>query len=418
MSNQIGYYRRGQNESFHLFSPHPMTDTAWGFSARIEPYQKIATVAWVALFASVGWALYKGLTGPLCSIPGPWYTKFTVLKYKTLTGQRIFYIHELYQRHGSVVRIDTQEVNVCDVDAYAAVHRIECRFTKSDWYDRATPGIEGNVFVMTNVSEHAARRRLLARPFSRSSLLMNFEFLIVDRARLAVENIRREAGLDDCDMMKWWTLMATDVIAQKTEYINDLENVLQAWALRGEAPALYHMMRIAAPKLMRSFKLSLKNVVDYGTSTAARARRDEVKRENVISGMLANAQSDNTTLSDSALGAQASALIVAGSGTTATTLTYAVWAIMSHADVRNKLEQEVLSLPEDYTDALLEKLPYLKAVILETLRLYGAAPGSLSRVTPSKGMQVKDFFVPAGTIMTTQAYTMHRDAAVFSDPEK
>ncbi|KAK3647091.1 hypothetical protein LTR56_008259 [Elasticomyces elasticus] len=207
-------------------------------------------------------------------------------------------------------------------------------------------------------------------------------------------------------------------MTQKTEYINDLENILQAWALRGEAPALYHMMRIAAPKLMRSFEVSLRNVVDYGTSTAARARKNEVKRENVISGMLANAQSDSTTLSDSALGAQASALIVAGSGTTATTLTYAVWAVMSHADVRNKLEGEVLNLPEDYTDALLEKLPYLKAVILEALRLYGAAPGSLPRVTPSKGMQVKDSFVPAGIIMTTQAYTMHRDAAVFADPEK
>ncbi|KAK5699217.1 hypothetical protein LTR17_023424 [Elasticomyces elasticus] len=414
-----------------------MTYAPWELAARIGAYQNIATVALIALIAS---ALYRGLTGPLCSIPGPWYTNFTgfVLKYKTLTGQRIFYIHELHQRYGSIVRIDTQEVDVCDVDAYSAVHRIGSGFTKSDWYDRATPGIEGNVFVMTNVSEHAARRRLLARPFSRSSLLMNFESLIVHRARLAVENIKREASLGDCDMMKWWTLMATDVIAQvafgeesrlletgeasillpKTEYINDLENVLQAWALRGEAPALFHMMRFAAPKLMRSFEASLKNVVDYGTSTAARARKNEVKRENVISGMLVNAQSDNTTLSDSALGAQASALIVAGSGTTATTLTYAVWAIMSHADVRNRLEEEVLSLPEDYTDALLEKLPYLKAVILEALRLYGAAPGSLPRVTPSKGMQVKDFFVPAGIIMTTQAYTMHRDAAVFPDPEE
>ncbi|KAK5675886.1 hypothetical protein LTS10_011618 [Elasticomyces elasticus] len=219
-----------------------MADTAWGLSARIEPYQKIATVAWVALVASVGWALYKGLTGPLCSIPGPWYTKFTglVLKYKTLTGQRIFYIHELHQRYGSVVRIDTQEVNVCDVDAYAAVHRIGSGFTKSDWYDRATPGIEGNVFVMTNVSEHAARRRLLARPFSRSSLLMNFESLIVDRARLAVENIKREASLGDCDMMKWWSLMATDVIAQVA--FGEESRLLET----GEASKLLQSLRVVS----------------------------------------------------------------------------------------------------------------------------------------------------------------------------
>jgi cytochrome P450 len=205
---------------------------------------------------------------------------------------------------------------------------------------------------------------------------------------------------------------------QKTKYINDLENVIMAWALRGEEPALYHTMRFVTPKLMRGFDVSLKNVVDYGTSAATRAKEKKIKRENVISGMISASQDEGTTLTDSALGAQASALIVAGSGTTAVTLTYAIWAILSHAGVRSKLEGEVSSIPENYNDTLLEKLPYLKAVILETLRLYGAAPGSLPRVTPEKGIQVKGFFVPAGITMTTQAYTMHRDPAIFPDPER
>ncbi len=137
-----------------------------------------------------------------------------MLRYKVLAGQRLFYIHELHQKYGSVVRIDPQEVNVCDLEAYSEVHRIGSGFTKAAWYDRATYGIEGNVFVMTNVKEHAARRRLLARPFSRSSLLANFQLLVADRTRLAVAKIKREASLGECDVMKWWTLMATDVIAQ------------------------------------------------------------------------------------------------------------------------------------------------------------------------------------------------------------
>lgn len=31
---------------------------------------------------------------------------------------------------------------------------------------------------------------------------------------MAVANIKREVSLGDCDVMKWWTLMATDVVAQ------------------------------------------------------------------------------------------------------------------------------------------------------------------------------------------------------------
>lgn len=167
-------------------------------------------------------------------------------------------------------------------------------------------------------------------------------------------------------------------------------------------------MRFVAPKLMRGFDVSLENIVNYGTAAATRAKEKKIKRENIISGMISASQDEGTTLTDSALGAQASALIVAGSHTTAVTLTYAVWAILSHADVRSKLEEELSSVPENYTDTLLEKLPYLKAVIMEALRLYGAAPGSLPRTTPENGIQVKGLFVPAGVTVTTQAYTMHR----------
>jgi cytochrome P450 len=138
-----------------------------------------------------------------------------VTKYKILTGQRIFYVHDLHQKYGPVVRVEPGEVVVSDLDAFHEVHRIGSGFVKSDWYRSSTPGIEDNVFAMTDVQEHAARRRLLARPFSRSSLLVNFQALVAERARLAVSKMKAEADRGgDCDVMKWWTLMATDVISQ------------------------------------------------------------------------------------------------------------------------------------------------------------------------------------------------------------
>jgi cytochrome P450 len=133
--------------------------------------------------------------------------------------------------------------------------------------------------------------------------------------------------------------------------------------------------------------------------------------------MIDASRAEGTNMTDFSLGSQASALIVAGSGTTAVTLTYAVWAILRHAEVRQKLEQEVQQLPDDYDDTALEKLPYLNAVITETLRLYGSAPGALPRTTPSKGIDVKGMYIPPGVTLTTQSYTMHRDPTIFEDPE-
>lgn len=160
--------------------------------------------------------LRKGFRGPLSSIPGPWYSRFTdvVLKYYIFTGRRIYYIHDLHQKYGSVIRISPNEVEVCDLAAYREVHRIGSGFVKASSYDKMTPGMESNVFSMTKVQEHAARRKLLARPFSRSSLLAHFQNLVIERSRLAVAKIKEEASQGACDAMKWWTLMTSDVIME------------------------------------------------------------------------------------------------------------------------------------------------------------------------------------------------------------
>lgn len=108
--------------------------------------------------------------------------------------------------------------------------------------------------------------------------------------------------------------------------------------------------------------------------------------------------------------------MVAGNGTTAVTLTYLIWAVLSDRRVRSTLEAELDALADGFNDAELEALPYLTAVIEETLRLYGSAPGSLPRVVPAGGLTVGENHLPAGTVVNTQAYTLHRDSRIYPDP--
>ena len=115
---------------------------------------------------------------------------------------------------------------------------------------------------------------------------------------------------------------------------------------------------------------------------------------------------------------EAQGLLVAGSDTTAVTLTYLVWAVICHPQWQHALEEEVAGLAPDFTDAELETLPVLNGVIEETLRLYGAAPGCLPRMVPPNGAHLKGHFLPEGTVVSTQSYTLHRDANVFPDPFK
>lgn len=124
---------------------------------------------------------------------------------------------------------------------------------------------------------------------------------------------------------------------------------------------------------------------------------------------------DNLTMND--LSGNAQGYVVAGSDTVSTTLTYFVWTVCRHPEAKQKLVEELRGLPSDFTDEDLKKLNYLPLVIQEILRLYAAAPAGLPRIVPDPGADFDGHFIPAGTTVMVQAHIMHRDAAIFPDPE-
>lgn len=90
--------------------------------------------------------------------------------------------------------------------------------------------------------------------------------------------------------------------------------------------------------------------------------------------------------------------------------------MLKHPEVKSKLQNEIDGLPKDAGIKEVQTLEYLRCVIHETLRLYGAVSGGLPRVVPKGGRWFGDYFIPEGTIVTSQAYTLHRNAEIFIFP--
>ena len=138
-----------------------------------------------------------------------------------------------------------------------------------------------------------------------------------------------------------------------------------------------------------------------------------------IKEMVAEADGqEKTNLTESMVQSEAGNLIVAGSDTTAVTLTYLVWAVLKHCQLQEQLEEELAGLSDELTFEELKNAPILNSVIEETLRLYGAAPGALPRTVPKQGLRINGYHIPGGVVVSTQAYTSHRDASIFPDPLK
>lgn len=171
------------------------------------------------------------------------------------------------------------------------------------------------------------------------------------------------------------------------------------------------------PSLRRLFRAN-DYLLEYGTRAVENGKSLNSNTSNVFSTILAEAEEEGATLTNMQVNLEAGNLIVAGSDTTAITLTYLIWAVLKRPELRNALEEELRDLKPEFTEIDLEALPLLNAVIEETLRLYGAAPASLPRMVPSGGTKLGKYFMPGGTTLCTQAYTIHRDASLFTEPDK
>lgn len=115
---------------------------------------------------------------------------------------------------------------------------------------------------------------------------------------------------------------------------------------------------------------------------------------------------------------EAQVYIVAGSDTTAVTLTYLVWRVCQNPKIQKKLVRELQKLPDDYHDHDLLQIPYLTQVIDETFRIHSPVPSGLPRVVPRGGATMCGQYIPAGSIVCTQSWSIHRNPTVFPDPEK
>lgn len=103
--------------------------------------------------------------------------------------------------------------------------------------------------------------------------------------------------------------------------------------------------------------------------------------------------------------AHANVLILAGSETTATTLSGTTYLLCTHPAVLSKLAAEVRTTFKSEREIDLfsvQKLPYMLAVLDEAMRVYPPVPSAIPRTTPCSGNVVLGEYLP-GNVSNTPA---------------
>ncbi|MBD1924557.1 cytochrome P450 [Microcoleus sp. FACHB-831] len=161
--------------------------------------------------------------------------------------------------------------------------------------------------------------------------------------------------------------------------------------------------------------IRLKQQIDELIYDEIRQRRKQFdpSRTDIFTLLMAARDEAGEPMTDVELRDELITLLMAGHETTASALSWALYWIDHHPEVREKLLNEL-----DTTDpTAIARLPYLNAVCQETLRIYPIAIVAFPRIL-RKPLQVMDYEFEPGAVLFPCIYMAHQREEVYPEPKR
>ncbi|KAK5076813.1 hypothetical protein LTS08_005984 [Lithohypha guttulata] len=159
----------------------------------------------------------------------------------------------------------------------------------------------------------------------------------------------------------------------------------------------------------------------FDTYKAAIESGEEVADDSTVMGRLFQVR-EKHALSDMDVASECADHLLAGIDTTADSLMFMIWALSlpKHEHYQHRLRNElslVTTNDQAYpTPKQLNELPWLNALLKESLRLYTPLPAFEPRQALTDTI-IDGHVIPAQTVVGMSPYCMHREPSVFPDPK-
>ena len=277
--------------------------------------------------------------------------------------------------------------------------------------------------LLTSEGEFHLRQRRLAQPaFHRERIaalgeqMVGFAAQTADSWRAGVEmDLPREMNRLTL-AIAGKTLFGADVQAEADEIGSALTDALEAFK-RLTNPLGPLLDKLPLPTTLRVRRASLRlDATIYRMIAARRASGED--RGDLLSMLLAarDEEGDGGGMTDLQLRDEALTLFLAGHETTANALSWTWHLLAQHPDVEQTLHAELAAALAGRAPTAddLPRLPYTRAVLAESMRLYPPA-WTIGR-EPKEDFDSGGYRVRAGTIVLVSPWLMHRDPRWWPDP--
>lgn len=147
-----------------------------------------------------------------------------------------------------------------------------------------------------------------------------------------------------------------------------------------------------------------------------RRKQADYSGADILTLLMLTRDETGKSLTDVELRDELMTLLFAGHETTASALAWAFYWIDQLPEVHDRLIQELDTLAQDLDPGVISRLPYLSAVVAETLRIYPIAMIGFAR-TLNEPFEVMGYQFSPGTSLVPVIYLTHRREDIYSEPK-
>ena len=344
---------------------------------------------------------------------------------------------------GPIIRISPTELHINDPDYYDSLYNRAGRWEKSPYYVNSFGNLVAG-FGTVDHDLHRLRRGAIDRFFSKQKVAVLQPVIqrLADKLCMKLEKMRGtdefvpiECAFDafTMDVITEYSLDKSFGYLDTPGWSSDFRELERAFGELGYRqkffPPLLDIMNSLPDRLTLWVNPRAKLLQDFFGDCHAIAKKMlaetdgkkyEEKEHPTIFYEIIHSDLPPAEKEPERLKWEAAAILGAGAVTTAWTLTVAMYHLTVEPQKLKRLREEIKPIMPDPDNPAklqqLEKLPYLTAVIMESLRLSNGISTRLARVAPDRSLHFRDWEIPKGTPVGMTSTLIHQNPEIFEQP--
>ncbi|KAF2763385.1 cytochrome P450 [Pseudovirgaria hyperparasitica] len=415
------------------------------------PTPSILVVALCALILYLCHCIrYNWYSSPLARLPGPplWSVSRLPFILSLWRGRLVYDVFDMHKKYGDVVRIAPDEVSFASGEAWKDIY---CRrpghqpFLKNPIWWGEMAGRAESIVSVPSWDGHEKHRKMISHCFSdralndEESLVQAHVNLLINTLCAKVEESPTMTAM--VNMVDWYSFTTFDIIGElcfgDREAFGCLKNSnyhpwikqIATYFKYGSLMATIRFYPLLANIVHRCIPRHVYDAQEKNYQWAVRKVRERLNSDtpqrdfmSTISPYLKGfgGARDESGISMAELESNFYVLVNAGSSTCTTVLCGATSYLMKSPEAMLTLRKELRARfknTSEMTFSKLANLPYLNAVIEESLRLAPPVGGALSHVVPPGGDTVCGIWLPGGTQVGVHQWSAFRNPLKFHNAD-